>query len=142
DGRLPDQCLELVDVLRHAGADVRVELREAGHARRLSLGRNGRRSSLALAELAARRDRRDLDPSFLAEVLNDAIAVLERLTAVDLRSRDHVDAVTAVQTQRRPRAAGGARGADRKGEAAEREHSDEHDDEDDPESTHIRRSLP
>src|SRR5207245_8762275 len=84
DGRLPDQCLELVDVLRHASADVRVELREAGHARRLSLGRNGRRSGLALAELAARRDRRDLDPSFLAEVLNDAIDVLEGLQALAL----------------------------------------------------------
>src|SRR6266550_3947833 len=109
---------------------------------RLSLGRDGRRSSPALAKLASRRDRRHLDPAFLAEVMDDAVGVLERLAPIDLRARDHVEAVTAVHRKRRPRAVRGARDTDREEETAEREQDDEREDKDDPKSTHIRRGLP
>src|SRR5882762_7416183 len=80
---------------------------------RLTSGRNGRRSGLALAELASRRVRGDLDPALLAEVVDDAVEVLERLALVDLRTRDHVDAVAAVRRARRPRPSRRARGCQR-----------------------------
>src|SRR5260221_2932659 len=57
----------------------------SGTRRTISLIRDGREARLALAELAARREGRDLDPPFLAEVMDDAVDVLERLALVDLR---------------------------------------------------------
>src|SRR5207245_1432793 len=144
DGRLSDQSLELVDIFVDMRANVDVELREASHQALEAnvLTGDGRRSGLALAELAPRRVRRDLDPSLLAEVMDDTIDVLERFPAVDLRARDHVDAVTAVRRQGwtwpvgRPQC---CHGEEESGEGQNDEHEDE---EKDPEGAHIRRGLP
>src|SRR5438552_18787004 len=46
--------------------------------------RDGREARLALAELAPRRVRGDLDPALLAEVVDEAVRLLERLALVDL----------------------------------------------------------
>src|SRR3981081_1940426 len=70
---------------------------------RLASGRNGRRAGLALTELAARRVRRDLDPPLLAEIVDDAVEILDPLALVDLGARDHEDAVPPIRRQGRPR---------------------------------------
>src|SRR2546430_13289650 len=87
--------------------------------RRLTSGRNGRRAGLALAELASRRVRCDLDPSLLAEIVDDPVHVLDRLALVHLGARDHEDAVAAVQRQRRPWTVRRAGGNEREAEARE-----------------------
>src|SRR5437016_3658926 len=71
---------------------------------RLSLRGDGRRPGLALTKLAARRERRDLDPALLAEVMDDPVDILERLAAIHLGARDHEDAVAAVSRKSGPRA--------------------------------------
>src|SRR5258707_11434112 len=81
--------------------------------RTISLIRDGREARLALAELAARRERRDLDPPLLAEVVDDPVGVLERLALVDLRARDHEPAIAAVDRERRTRPAGAAQRGER-----------------------------
>src|SRR5438093_6462204 len=103
DRRLSDERLQLLDVLGGARANVLVEGGEGRHARRLSLRRNGRRARLALAELAARRERRHFDPALLAEVVHDAVEVLEGLAPIHLGAWEHVHAVAAVVGERRPR---------------------------------------
>src|SRR5437867_9798949 len=67
-----------------------------GTASRLGLSRHRRRPGLALPELAFRRNRGHLDPPLLAEVVHDAVRVLERLAPIDLGPRDHAVAVAAV----------------------------------------------
>src|SRR5438874_12153230 len=111
-------------------------------ARRLASGRDGRRSGLALSELAPRRVGRDLDPPLLAEVVNDPVEVLDRLAFVDLRTRDHVHAVAAVRRKRRPWPTRRAGCGQRQSEARESENSNNEDDEEDTETAHIRRGLP
>src|SRR2546425_7257957 len=72
--------------------------------RRLASGRNGRRSGLALPQLATRRVRCDLDPPLLTEVVDNPVEIFDRLALVDLCARDHVDAVAAVRRKGWPRA--------------------------------------
>src|SRR2546430_3098459 len=110
--------------------------------RRVSSGRAGRRAGLALAELAPRRVRGDLDPPLLAEIVDDAVEILERLALVNLCARNHEDAVAAVRWKRRPRPL--RRTGSDEGETETRESQDEEheDDKEDTKTTHIRRSLP
>src|SRR6266850_4559759 len=110
--------------------------------RRLTSGRNGRRSGLALAELASRRVRGDLDPALLAKVVNNAVEVLERLALVNLCARNHEDAVAAVRWKRRPWAVCRAGGDERDAQARERQDEKDKDDKEDTKTTHIRRGLP
>src|SRR5437667_1455920 len=142
DGRLPDQGLQLIDVFALPGAHVRIEVRESGHAGRLASGRNGRRSGLAFSELAPRRVRRDLDPTLLAEVMDDTVEVLDRLALVDLRARDHVNAVAAIRGACRPWARSRASGRQREAKAREGQNEKYKNDEEDTKTTHIRRGLP
>src|SRR5437867_925622 len=110
--------------------------------RRLASGGQRRRSGLAPAELAPRRERRHLDPSLLAEVLNDAVDVLDRLALVNLRARNHEDTVAAVRRKRRSRAIRRARRGESESEPGEGEHDQKEDDEEDRKIAHIRRRLP
>src|SRR5438477_11643495 len=111
-------------------------------ARRLASGRNGRRSGLALSELAPRRVRRDLDPALLAEVMDDTVEILNRLALIDLRARDHVDAVAAVRGTCRPWARSRAGRRQRQAKAREGQNEKDKNDEEDSKTTHIRRGLP
>src|SRR5438270_6987202 len=97
----------------------------------MPLDGDGRRAGLAAAELAARRVRRDLDPAFLAQVVHDAVVVLERLALVYLRPRDHEHAVAAVRWQRRPGPNRGPEGGHAEGESHEHENDEHHDDRED-----------
>src|SRR5947207_6480780 len=110
--------------------------------RRLTSGRNGRRAGLALAELASRRVRGDLDPPLLAEIVDDPVEILERLALVNLCARNHEDAVAAVRWKRRPRAVRSARGDQRETQTRESQDEEHEDDKEDTKTTHIRRSLP
>src|SRR6266566_518624 len=107
-------------------------------ADRLTSGRNGRRSGLALAELASRRVRGDLDPPLLAQVVDNAIQILEGLSFVDLRARDHEDAVAAVHRKSRPWPARRAGRDEPEPEAGERQNYEYEDDKEDSKTTHIR----
>src|SRR2546428_11781943 len=142
DGRLSDERLQLVDVLGGARANVLVEGGEGRHARRLSLRRNGRRARLALAELAARRERRHFDPALLAEVVHEAVEVLEGLAPVHLGAWEHVHAVAAVVGERRPRPVRVAGDGEREREAGKPENDDDEDDREAIERAHIRVHLP
>src|ERR1700687_1494650 len=75
----------------------------SGTRRTIALIRDGREARLALAELAPWRVRGDLDPALLAEVVDDAVGVLEGLALVHLCPRDHVDAIAAVLREGGPR---------------------------------------
>src|SRR4029077_14334002 len=97
---------------------------------------------LALAELASRRVRRDLDPPLLAEIVDDSVQVLEGLTLVDLGARDHEDAIATVHWKGRPWAVRRAGRDEREREARERQHDEYEDDKEDTKTTHIRRRLP
>src|SRR5256885_14661170 len=110
--------------------------------RRVSSGRDGRRAGLALAELAPRRVRGDLDPPLLAEIVDDAVEILERLALVNLCARNHEDAVAAVRRKRRPWTVRRAGGGECEAEARERQDEKDKDDKEDTKTTHFRRGLP
>src|SRR5207253_7454708 len=83
------------------------------------------------AELAARGVRSELDPSLLAEVMDDAVLVLERLALVHLRAWEHEHAIAAVGRERRPRSIRPAKrdhGEDERRGRKEREDRREDDD--------------
>src|SRR5712691_2504764 len=109
---------------------------------RVSSGRNGRRSGLALAELAPRRVRSDLDPPLLTEIVDDPVEVLDRLALVHLCARDHEDAVAAVRWEGRSWAMRRAGGNEREAEARERQNEEDENDKEDAKTTQIRCGLP
>src|SRR5256885_15102340 len=111
------------------------EAKGSGTGRTIALIRNGREARLALAELAARGVRRDLDPSLLAEVMDDAVLVLERLALVDLRAWEHEHAIAAVGRGRRPRSIGPTKRDHTEGERRGREEREDHREDD---GAHIR----
>src|SRR3984893_1395845 len=110
--------------------------------RRLSSGRDGRRSGLALAELASWRVRCYLDPALLAEVVDHRVEVLESRGLASLCARNHEDAVAAVHREGRPWPLRGACRDEREREARERQDDEHEDDKEDTKTTHIRRGLP
>src|SRR5258707_13520911 len=75
----------------------------SGTRRTISLIRDGREARLALAELAPRRERRDLDPPLPAEEGDDAVQLPEGVSLVDPRARDHEPEGAALDRYRRPR---------------------------------------
>src|SRR5258708_22226859 len=104
----------------------------SGTRRTISLIRDGREARLALAELAARRERRDLDPPLLAEVVDDAVRVLEGLALVDLRARDHEPAVAAIDRECRAWPARAAKRGEREDERGGGEQREDREKDDDP----------
>ena len=74
--------------------------------------------------------------------MDDTVEVLDRLALVDLRARDHVDAVAAIRRKGRPRARSRAGRRERQAKASEGQNEKDKNDEDDTKTTHIRRGLP
>lgn len=74
--------------------------------------------------------------------MDDPVEILEGLALVDLRARDHEDAVAAVRWKSRPWPVRGACLNEGEPEARERQDEKYEDDKEDTETTHIRRGLP